>query len=315
MNDNQGLEFSCALVQHAEDNKPVLYDFKWKAIVNLLSRSSEQLEKDGEAFIPAKFGLRTYTSQKTGEEYEGIYRRASAVEFVSMAVADFDDGTTIERATELWKDYEFVLYTSHSHTQQHHKFRVVLPLAEPIQVEHWRSAWLHFYEMASGENYRIDRACKDPARLYYLPSHPPSGSPVYIHNVGTLLSLPVTEHSTERIRKENTKQSWKEPHRLRQRGKDITLQDWLNAQGVVYDVGSHYSHGTVYKLHTCPWGSSHTNKKDGIGHAAVFVNDGKWCFSCCHDHCSNMGWSDFRQHVSPKRAGSRQFQLGFGKGK
>jgi hypothetical protein len=301
--------FYFSLIQNAEDNRPVCDDFGWLTIVKILSRSIEREDKNGRAFIPAMFGLRTYQNKKTGEEFEAMLRRVVAVEHVSMAVADYDDGTSIQTAHRLWADYEHVIYSSHSHTAKHNKFRVVLPLEEPILAVNWRSAWLHFYDMSSGEGYRIDRSCKDPSRLYYLPSHPPGAKPVFIHNLGALLSLPTTKHHSE---KPKPQQDFLK-NRLRKPEGMPSLGEWLDDKGVRYDLGSHDLYGTVYKLHECPWGRFHTDEKDGVGHAAVFERDGKWAFSCCHDHCSSRGWRDFREQVAPKPAYKPKLKLSFGR--
>jgi hypothetical protein len=313
--DHADLEVGVSFIDNANDNRPVIYDLKWNGMVNLLSRSDERMEKDGRAFVPVMFGDREYVNSKTGEGYSGIYRRGVAVEYVSMAVADYDDGFTIEDASELWKDHEFVIYSSHSNSPSHHKFRVVLPLAEPVKAEEWPSAWLHFFDMASVDGHRIDRKCKDLPHFYYLPSHRPGTAPVYIHNRGSLLSLPITAHPSEAATQPSAAQSWKKRHPLRQQRGGLSLDDWLVQEGVAFDLGSHAQYGTVYRLHECPWSSAHTGKKDGIGHAAVFERDDKWCFSCCHDHCAERSWADFRQHVSPKVPRSNDLRLTFGKRK
>lgn len=171
----------------------------------------------------------------------------------------------------------------------------------PVEASAWPSAWLHFYDIASVDGHRIDRKCKDLPRPYYLPSHRPGATPVYIHNRGSLLSLPITEHPSEASTQVSAGQSWKKRHPLRQQRGGVSLEDWLIQEGVRFDLGSHAQYGTVYRLHECPWSNAHTGKKDGIGDAAVFERDNKWCFSCCHDHCTDRGWADFRQHVSPKK--------------
>lgn len=183
------------------------------------------MEKDGRAFVPVMFGDREYVNSETGEAYSGIYRRGVAVEYVSMAVADYDDGFTIEDASELWKDHEFVIYSSHSNSPSHHKFRVVLPLAEPVKAEGWPSAWLHFSDMASVDGHRIDRKCKDLPHPYYLPSHRPGATSVYIHNRGSLLLLPITEHPSEASMRASAAQSWKKRHPLRRQRGGVSVED------------------------------------------------------------------------------------------
>jgi hypothetical protein len=312
-NDNDDLRVFFSLLASANDNKPDVREFRWGAITNLLSRCDVREEKNGPAFCPAKFIDKEYTSQKTGEKYTGIYRRVQAVEHVSLAVADYDDGTPLQVARAVWSDYENVIYTSHSSTNAHNKFRVVLPLAEPILTGNWRDAWLHFKDMATngfndqllqnvaqscpGEG-RIDRSCKDPSRLYYLPSSPPGGDSDYYHNRGELLSLPITTHPSVTLR---PAQKWMKNPVSNPTGAMPTLTEFLDKAGVQYKFKKDGIHGLVHQLYQCPWGSSHTDGKDKLGDAAVFENGGRWCFSCCHDGCQDRGWKDFRAQVAPKK--------------
>lgn len=84
-------------------------------------------------------------------------------------------------------------------------------------------------------------------------------------------------------------------------GGGITLRDWLDKHGVDYRTGhtTAADDGVSYKIE-CPLGSEHTDEKNGIGHAAVFVKSGKWAASCCHTH--TISWKDFRENISSKPA-------------
>ncbi len=45
-----------------------------------------------------------------------------------VIVLDIDDGIPIEGVKAVFKEYKYLLHTTKSHTEQHHKFRVILPL-------------------------------------------------------------------------------------------------------------------------------------------------------------------------------------------
>lgn len=92
-------------------------------------------------------------------------RAKHLVQEVSCLVADYDDGTPYEEALEHWSDIgECILHTTWSHTEALHKFRVIIPLAVPIERERFARAWMWLYDM-SGK--KIDKACKDPSRIFY----------------------------------------------------------------------------------------------------------------------------------------------------
>ena len=132
-------------------------------------------------------------------------RGGAGVETLSCLVLDYDSGTTIEAALQAWRWRPGMLHTSWSHTEDHHKFRVIMPLHEPVSPKDWPAvfAWADRWtrgctnelDADTPESYHlaqwqstIDPACKDPGRLYYVPSiraddwpryatswHPPGG--------------------------------------------------------------------------------------------------------------------------------------------
>ena len=57
----------------------------------------------------------------------------------TMLIFDSDSGYTIEQFIEQFKEYQFVLFTTFSHTEDHHRFKAFLPLAQPLEIESLRS--------------------------------------------------------------------------------------------------------------------------------------------------------------------------------
>ncbi len=300
-----------SFLDSAEDRKPVLYELKWLGFVNLLSQSEERTTKDGKAFVPAEFGEREYTG-RDGSIYKAMLRKKSSVEHVSMAVLDYDSGVTPKQAARHFRGFEHVIYTTHSHRKVKPKFRVVLPLAEPIPADLWVSAWLHLRDFACIDGHAIDLACSDASRLYYLPSHPSGIKSLFRHNEGELLTLPDSEHP-ELVRAAS--RNWLASLKIKSSAPDVSLGEWLVDKGVECRPKSGASE--VYQLPECPWGSEHASGTDGWGHAAVLVRDEKWAFACCHDTCisNGRGWADFRETVSPKPAFEprKEFKLAFGR--
>lgn len=121
---------------------------------------------------------------------DGETRGASGVERVSCFVFDHDDGTSIEEALDPWGHSPLLAHTSWSHTDEHPRFRLVLPLAEPVPATAWPLAWAWARERSGGH---IDEACKDPSRLYLLPAIPRPEAPfraLVRDDGGPFLSVP-----------------------------------------------------------------------------------------------------------------------------
>ena len=156
------------------DNSPLTRELRYSALVNLFGIFHVREEKGGLAFAPVS--------------YSEPRRANKNVENVTLAVVDYDDGTTIQHAQKRFEPFECLLYTSFSHTPEHHRFRVVFPLEKPIPAMEWQHAWLHLAKIAPG----LDEACKDLARIYYLPTHRPGAEHLSLRNEGKLLDLPTT---------------------------------------------------------------------------------------------------------------------------
>lgn len=123
----------------------------------------------------------------------GVNRGRSRVLAVSCLVLDYDDGTTIEAARQTWERWPAVLHTSWSHSDEHHKFRVTLPLLRPVVA----AGWPRVFQWALDQAPTIDTQCKDPSRIYFVPSHPigaPERAEVW-KGAGAMLDLDPAELS------------------------------------------------------------------------------------------------------------------------
>ena len=80
-------------------------------------------------------------------------------------------------------------------------------------------------------------------------------------------------------------------------GSSITLKQFLDHNGVTYKEASfpRADDGVKFQME-CPWGSNHTDGKNAIGAAAVWM-EGTWCFKCRHNHCSDKSIKDFTTEV------------------
>lgn len=103
-------------------------------------------------------------------------RGIGGVVAVSCLVLDYDDGTDPQDALEPWQDYTALLHTTWSHTASSPRFRLVLPLAEPVATSEWSGVWRWARDRSVGQ---IDLSCKDPSRLYFLPALAGSRRPYF----------------------------------------------------------------------------------------------------------------------------------------
>lgn len=314
------LRVAFSFLDNRSDRKPTLYDLSWQAVINILSTSEERKEKDGPAFVPAEFGEFEYKG-RDGGEYKAVLRKKKAVLSVSMAVLDYEGGATPSQVRKHFEDFEFLMHTTHSHTKAKPKFRVGLPLAKPIAAEKWESVWLHLRDLSNIDGNSIDIACSDASRLYYLPSHVPGNKHAFYYNAGKLLELPKREHHEVLSRRMEAafKLSAAPMEKARNKGKEVTLEQWLNDNRVYYQPKPGDS--SVFQLDRCPWSAEHESGTDGLGHSCVHtMSDGRWAFSCCHATCktNSRGWKDFREAVAgPKKEFKKdgEFKLTFGRRK
>jgi hypothetical protein len=133
-------------------------------------------EKDHMAWIPASL-----KNQQDG-------RNQGNIDKVYCVVLDCDGGMSLADAVSKLAGYEAVIHTTYSHTTALPKFRAVLPLAHAIAPDQIQV--LFDFMQAIFEN-KLDTACMEPARLFYLPACPRDslGDFQAIHLPGHFLDL------------------------------------------------------------------------------------------------------------------------------
>lgn len=178
------MSWPVSLFDSARDNRPRGLDLSYGMLRDLLTSWHDSPGKD---HLPAWSPVR-YPA--------GARRSKRAVDVVSCLVYDVDDGMPIEAAAECWRaaDHSFVLHTSWSHTPEHPKFRIVLPLFTFVPALQWGRGWragLALWRDVCGDEWSPDPACSDSSRLYYLPGSPTSANPAraVVTHAGDLLEL------------------------------------------------------------------------------------------------------------------------------
>src|SRR5574337_819395 len=69
------------------------------------------------------------------------YRKKENVKAICLLAIDQDDGTPIESLVPILSPYEWVAYTTHRHTTEHPRFRILLPLSRPVLGHDWPGFW------------------------------------------------------------------------------------------------------------------------------------------------------------------------------
>jgi len=168
-----------ALFASLRDPRPARESTTWPKLVQLLTRHGERADKDGPMWSPTKYP-------------DGTTRGKASVQSVYALVLDYDHEQPTWAAFET---YAYVAHTTHRHTPEAPRWRVVLPLASSVPAEEWPDVWSRAQAHFGSE---FDAQCKDASRAYFLPSCPPGGERDTRVHIGAFLdasrlpALPVT---------------------------------------------------------------------------------------------------------------------------
>lgn len=118
--------------------------------------------------------------------------RADCAKPTNLFALDFDDiDNNIETAFQYFKDYGYLIYTSYSHTEQHHKFRVIVKLDIDIRSnEESHIVFNILNTRLKAHGLTLDTQCRDISRRFFLPSINKQGQlPVIEFNEGMDISV------------------------------------------------------------------------------------------------------------------------------
>lgn len=162
-------KFVVSTFRNKRDNRPNLGWITWLGILKRIGRPEVRLEKDGPAFSPARF--------------DPAKRAKNNVREISILTLDYDAGVAWPDDLQPWSErgIRFAAYTTHSHqrvTADHpeaaDRFRVMIPLLEPIPVIEYAKLWQWAQGVSGG---KIDRSARDPSRIFYEPRKAEASAP------------------------------------------------------------------------------------------------------------------------------------------
>ena len=99
-------------------------------------------------------------------------RSTKNAQSISMLVYDMDDG---DSSFDVWclfaqRGWTTIAHTSASHSPNHHKYRVIIPLVSPLPKSDWDRVWRASFELwmdVVGIGVPDTKAIKDLARVYF----------------------------------------------------------------------------------------------------------------------------------------------------
>lgn len=153
-------------------------DVSWDDVVQAMSRHSVEKAKNGARL----YNFCRYTANPP-------VRRKEDITAVDAVVLDFDNhesDVTPEIVAERLPDVTCCWHTTFSHSPIHWKWRLIVPLYEPIPAHLYEAAWGELYDKLGHTG--IDVTSRDHARCYFVPSCTEAALPDASHGAqnGTL---------------------------------------------------------------------------------------------------------------------------------
>ena len=243
---------------------------------------------DGDALQKAKKNLPAFTASCFLPFQSRRITDDMDFEHTNLIQADFDESDDFDELYALVKTDPHARLVFRSPTLKVKALFQMNPIA--TRVEHqaaFESLSNYCVEMGYG---KIDRACKDVARLCFV-----SYDPEALLKDAIPLSWSLPKPSPQSIPVATG---------TIQKDKELTLREFLDKHNVVIigeRTGPTATGSTATMLCVkCPWEDEHTTTTQTAD--AVCYEDpasGKWSFKCFHNHCEGHGWKDFRQQVAP----------------
>lgn len=183
--------FTISLFDNKHDVAPREKSCTWAGFMVSFQHPRVRAAKDGALFAPARFtpALHRHRHWKAkcpcatktcvaGEFYpcEKACRNLECVAEVTMLVLDCDHDASIDaiESTLLKVGCTYAIYSTHSHRrltdsnpQAEPRYRVVIPLSEPIPAAKFSELWQWARDL---RGLTVDESAKDASRMFYTPA-------------------------------------------------------------------------------------------------------------------------------------------------
>ncbi|MEM1205904.1 MAG: hypothetical protein AAGN66_21920 [Acidobacteriota bacterium] len=127
---------------------------------------------------------------------EGSRRGSEHVLHLSCLVLDYDSGVSVREAGETWRDYFHVVHTTWSHTPEHPKLRLVLPLAQPVLPADWDAVYGWAQERTG---HAVDPTGRSVGTTFALPAVADPAAPRIAHVAPGPLFAPRLEGLVQQV--------------------------------------------------------------------------------------------------------------------
>lgn len=173
------------MTEHIKDSKTLQREFAlemdWEKFVDCFQRPMKVASKHD----AMGFNCSAYI----WEDKHWIPRKKQYLDKHYALILDYDAGeSTIEEFQQNHPDLEWLLYTSFSHTDEEHAFRVVIPLVSEVGPDDIYRRKKKLVKLFSGKN-GIDGSTFSRNRFFYIPCYFGDKKPKVIHNEGKRFNL------------------------------------------------------------------------------------------------------------------------------
>lgn len=127
--ETDALVLSVTAFSHENDNIPQQHQRTWGEVCRRFSKSQLRNKKPG-----------TPTWSPTLYK-PGATRGNAGVESISCAVIDIDNGTPLQELLVKLEGRAYLAHSSFRHTDDHPKYRLILPLKTPSAADQWAADW------------------------------------------------------------------------------------------------------------------------------------------------------------------------------
>ncbi len=310
-------KYKLTFVESVYDNTVTqTVEYTWKEFLQCINKHTTILNKtDAMMVLPCSF-------LDTGDSYEYAYHKkpnnkkinyrndgephirrcAKNVKMVYMLFLDFDGEMVLSEAKELFKEYQYLGYTSSGHKtkRKNYKdaFRIILPFKHPISNTQYTLRGKSIVKWLGAD---LDQSSVDVARGFFIPSYEQKDAKnehEIWSNEGRLLNpLQFDEEESVEYNKIQSKfSSGLTIGDMDGRDYDI-LWNTLDVVALFSDLDLYIGedNNNRHFVH-CPWEKSHST--DSSGTVIYEANkDYPPAFSCLHGHCRDKKLYDFTQFL------------------
>jgi len=222
----------------------------WQEFVGQMSQFTPSASKDVGMFLPVmakppQEWVRGESNLLDGKEK--TFRNKNNLTHVTMAVIDLDEKGALEQAQRKFQGIEHIIHSTFSYSPETpYKYRMVMPLENPIPVDQWERTFVHLMAGIDG-----DYACKNVSRGYYVPSINTANNmePVFIHSEGKMLTQ---EKIMDLAENNMDAKAVKALEKLETKGGNVSKADKIHPSGMLIEskyTGSDLSYEGFMKRH------------------------------------------------------------------